>query len=83
MIGTPPEYWVFSLSANLEAWLSVQVSLTAFIASLYMLFKRSEKCKKSDTEGEAITVTGAGDENNTDICIKIDFYFYEAVQSDK
>lgn len=26
----------------------------------------------SDTKGEAITVTAVGDENKTDICIKID-----------
>lgn len=40
MIGTPPEYSAFSLSANLEVRLSLWVPFTLFIASLYMLFKR-------------------------------------------
>lgn len=39
-------------------------------------------CEKSDTGGKAITVTGVGDENNTDICIKIEIYFYTELQSD-
>lgn len=39
-------------------------------------------CEKSDTGGKAITVTGVGDENNTDICVKIEIYFYTEVQND-
>lgn len=60
MIGTPTEYWVFTQSADLEAWLSGQVSLTVVITSRYMLLKSGPKVSTGSDGGTVRKMTLKG-----------------------